>query len=52
MLNVTWTAKSKAGKVGRYQISDILWFKFAAFLNLIGERKLMYARDIDSVTCA
>ena len=52
MLNVTWKAKNKAGKVGRYQISDILWFKFAEFVNLIGERKLTYARDIDSITCA
>lgn len=39
--------RNKAEKQGDH---DILWFKFAEVLNLIRERKLMYAHAVDSIT--
>lgn len=39
--------RNKAEKHGDH---DILWFKFAEVLNLIRERKLMYACAVDSIT--
>lgn len=39
--------RNKAEKQGDH---DILWFKFAEVLNLIRERKLMYACAVDNIT--
>lgn len=46
MLNVTWKETRKAEN---REISDRLWFKFAEVLNLIRERKLLYARAVGSI---
>ena len=45
-----WTSHGKKqGRLKSREISDRLWFKFAEVLNLIRERKLLYACAVGSI---